>query len=113
MAASIHQKTALDAMQDAVDALCSQYRVNRGINVRRDQIKEFLSIVLHSTQQLIAEEHDLCDGNYPTVQAVIDEIDEAFQPAIDAEDEREALAHPAFSQRCHGTHNHRQQGLSR
>ena len=113
MVATIHQKTALDAMTDAVDTLTSQYRRHHGINVRRDQIKEFLSIVLHATQQLVAEAHDLCDGNYPTVQAVIDEIDEAFQPAIDEEDEREALAHPAFSQRGHGTLNHRQQGISR
>lgn len=111
MAANIHQKTALDAMDDALDALRTQYRRHQGINVRRDQLKEFLSIVLHATQQLIAEEHDLCDGNYPTVQAVIDEIDEAFQPAIDKEDEQEALAHPAFSQRFHGTLSRRQHGI--
>lgn len=113
MVATIHQKTALDAMDDAMDALRTQYRQYRGINIRRDQIKEFISIVLHSTQQLIAEEHDLCDGNYPTVKAVIDEIDEAFQPAITSEDEAEALAHPAFSQRHHGTLNHAQQGSAR
>lgn len=112
MAATIHQKTALDAMQDAVDALCSQYRRHHGIDARREQIKEFLSIVLHSTQQLVAEEHDLCDGNYPTIKAVVDEIDEAFQPAIDREDEVEALRHPAFSQRFHGNINHRQQGIA-
>lgn len=105
MVANIHQRTALDAMSDATDALRSQYRQFRGINVRRDQIKEFLSIVLHAAQQLIAEEHELCDGNYPTVQAVIDEIDEAFQPAIDKEDEIEAANLPAFTQRSHGTYH--------
>lgn len=112
MVATIHQKTALDAIEDAADALRSQYRQFRGINVRRDQIKEFLSIVLHSTQQLIAEEHELCDGNYPTVQAVIDEIDEGFQPAIEKEDEREAFAHPAFSQRSHGTYHVRNRSVA-
>lgn len=105
MVANIHQRTALDAMTDATDTLRSQYRQFRGINVRRDQIKEFLSVVLHATQQLIAEEHELCDGNYPTVQAVIDEIDEVFQPAIEKEDEIEAQAHPAFTQRSHGTYH--------
>ena len=52
MVDTINQKTARDAMTDAVDTLTSQYRRHHGINVRRGQIKEFLSIVLHATQQL-------------------------------------------------------------
>ena len=113
MVANIHQQTALTAMSDAVDTLASQYRQNRGFNIRRDQIKEALSIILHGAQALINEEHELCDGSYLAVQDVIDAIDVCFQDAINAEDERDALMHPAFSQSFHGTMNHRQQGIGR
>lgn len=113
MVANIHQQTALTAMSDAVDALTSQYRRAHGFNIRRDQIKEALSIVLHSAQQLITEEHELCDSSYLNVQNVMDEIDVCFEDAINAEDEEDARRHPAFSQRYHGTLNHRQQGIGR
>lgn len=113
MVANIHQQTALTAMSDAVDTLASQYRHNRGFNIRRDQIKEALSIILHGAQALINEEHELCDGSYLAVQDVIDAVDVCFSDAIEHEDELEALANPAFSQRYHGTLNRQQQGLSR
>lgn len=113
MVANIHQQTALTAMSDAVDTLASQYRRHEGLEQRRDQIKQFLSIVIHATQQLISEEHELCDSDYPTISDVTHQIDEAFREAIEHEDELEALANPAFSQRYHGTLNHRQQGIGR
>lgn len=111
MPATIHQKTALDTAQDAIDALCSQYRRTPSMEERCDQIKEFVKLTLMSVQQLISEED--CDGTILNIKPSLDEIDEAFALAIEAEDMREGLAHPAFTQRGHGTISHRQQGIGR
>lgn len=111
MVANIHQQTALTAMSDAVDTLASQYRQNRGFNTRRDQIKEAVSKLLHAVQDLIVEEDELCDPQYLKVGDIVDDIDVCFLDAINADDEREARDHPAFSQKYHGTLNKAQQGI--
>lgn len=111
MVANIHQQTALTAMSDAVDTLASQYRRNRGFNIRRDQIKEAVSKLLHAVQDLIVEEDALCDPQYLKVDDIVDAIDVCFQDAVNADDEFEARAHPAFSQKFHGTMNKAQQGI--
>lgn len=111
MVANIHQQTALTAMSDAVDTLASQYRRNRGVNIRRDHLKTLVSKVLRAVQDLIVEEGALCDPQYIKVDDLVEAIDVCFQDEINADDELEARAHPAFSQRSHGTWNRQQQGI--
>ena len=105
-----HQITALDAIESALSILRSRMKRKAALETRRDELKDFLSLTLLSTQQLIAEEHDHCDASYPLIEPVLDDIDSAFLDAIEYEELQEPVINP---RREWGTLDHRTQGLAR
>jgi len=106
--ARIAETLALNLIEDGLNTLRSQYSVAGGAENRRDQIKQFLSVVFSSVERLA----DAVEGDGATIEfmlpGVLQDIDCAFLDAIEAEEARIPRLDPV---KHHGTHNHTMTGV--